>query len=76
MVCIDTSQLKLKNCLVLQLKIIIPMNIQEVLTNKVKQAVSAIFNVDLPVVEFQPTRKDFEGDITSVIFPMLRYVKK
>ena len=51
------------------------MNIQEVLTNKVKQAVSAIFNVDLPVVEFQPTRKDFEGDITAVIFPMLRYVK-
>ncbi|MGB5666112.1 MAG: arginine--tRNA ligase [Maribacter sp.] len=51
------------------------MNIQEVLTNKVKQAVSAIFNVDLPVVEFQPTRKDFEGDVTIVVFPMLRFVK-
>ncbi len=51
------------------------MNIQEVLTVKVKEAVSSIFNVELPSVEFQPTRKDFTGDITAVIFPILRYVK-
>jgi len=30
---------------------------------------------DLPAVEFQPTRKDFEGDVTVVVFPMLRVVK-
>lgn len=51
------------------------MNMQEVLTQKVKAAVAAIFEVVLPEVEFQPTRKDFEGDITVVIFPMLRHVK-
>ncbi|ALM07848.1 arginyl-tRNA synthetase [Sediminicola sp. YIK13] len=51
------------------------MNIQEVLTLKVKEAVNTIYKVDLPEVEFQPTRKDFEGDITVVIFPMLRMVK-
>ena len=51
------------------------MNIQVVLTNKVKEAISTIFKVDLPTVEFQPTRKDFEGDITVVVFPMLRFVK-
>ncbi|MCM4151755.1 arginine--tRNA ligase [Arenibacter sp. N53] len=51
------------------------MNIQEVLAQKVKEAVSSIFKVDLPIVEFQPTRKDFAGDITAVIFPMLRFVK-
>lgn len=51
------------------------MNIQEVLAQKVKEAVSSIFKVDLPSVEFQPTRKDFAGDITAVIFPMLRFVK-
>ena len=51
------------------------MNIQEVLTQKVKEAVSTIFKVELPTVEFQPTRKDFAGDITAVIFPMLRFVK-
>lgn len=51
------------------------MNMQEVLTQKVNEAVKAIFQVDLPNVEFQPTRKDFEGDITVVIFPMLRHIK-
>lgn len=51
------------------------MNIKEVLTTKVKEAVSSLFDVALPSVEFQPTRKDFEGDITAVIFPMLRFVK-
>ncbi|NNK76890.1 MAG: arginine--tRNA ligase [Maribacter sp.] len=51
------------------------MNIQEVLTTQVKQAISFLFDVELPKVEFQPTRKDFEGDITIVVFPMLRFVK-
>ena len=51
------------------------MNIQTVLEKKVKEAVSSLFSVDLPSVEFQPTRKDFEGDITVVVFPMLRFVK-
>ena len=51
------------------------MNIQEVLSQKVKEAVTSIFKVELPTVEFQPTRKDFAGDITAVIFPMLRFVK-
>lgn len=51
------------------------MKIQDHLTQKVKEAVSSIFKVDLPSVEFQPTRKDFAGDITAVIFPMLRFVK-
>ena len=51
------------------------MNIQEVLSHKVKEAVKSIFGQELPSVEFQPTRKDFEGDITIVVFPMLRVVK-
>ncbi len=51
------------------------MNIQNVLEAKVKEAVSSLFQADLPTVEFQPTRKDFEGDITIVVFPMLRVVK-
>ena len=51
------------------------MNIQEVLSDKVKEAVKSIFDKELPNVEFQPTRKDFEGDVTIVVFPMLRVVK-
>ena len=51
------------------------MNIQNVLETQVKAAVAKIFQAELQTVEFQPTRKDFEGDITVVIFPMLRVVK-
>ncbi|MGI9547596.1 MAG: arginine--tRNA ligase, partial [Flavobacteriaceae bacterium] len=51
------------------------MNINEVLSWQIKQAVSELYNIDLPEVELQPTRKEFEGDITAVVFPMLRYVK-
>ncbi|WP_394747194.1 arginine--tRNA ligase [Spongiimicrobium salis] len=51
------------------------MNIQDILTAKVKEAALALFEKELPAVEFQPTRKDFEGDITVVVFPMLRHIK-
>lgn len=51
------------------------MGIKTVLESKVKEAVLSIYNAELPTVEFQPTRKDFAGDITVVVFPMLRVVK-
>ena len=51
------------------------MNLQDIISNQVKQAVLTTFNVNLESVEFQATRKEFEGDITVVIFPMLRFVK-
>ncbi len=51
------------------------MSLQDDLTQKVIEAVKQLYQVDLPTVEFQPTRKDFEGDITVVVFPMLRHVK-
>ena len=51
------------------------MDIQQFLNAKVKEAFSKIYDVTLEHVEFQPTRKDFEGDITLVVFPLLRYVK-
>jgi len=51
------------------------MRIQTVLETKVKEAVKTLFKAELHAVEFQPTRKDFEGDITVVVFPMLRIIK-
>lgn len=51
------------------------MNLQEILSNQVKQAVNASYKVNLETVEFQATRKEFAGDVTVVIFPMLRLVK-
>ena len=51
------------------------MSIQETLTTHVKEAIFTVFSVKLESVEFQATRKEFIGDITVVIFPMLRFVK-
>ena len=51
------------------------MNLQNTLSKKVKQAVSQLYNASLETLEFQATRKEFEGDITIVVFPMLRLVK-
>ncbi len=51
------------------------MELQKILEEKVKEAVKSIYSADLPTAEFQPTRKDFEGDVTVVVFPMLKVVK-
>ncbi|TDU34197.1 arginyl-tRNA synthetase [Gelidibacter sediminis] len=51
------------------------MNLQETISHHVKQAVRSLFNADLESVELQSTRKEFVGDITVVVFPMLRVVK-
>ena len=51
------------------------MSLQNTLEQHVKQAVNSIYSVDLQSVEFQATRKEFAGDITVVVFPMLRVVK-
>ena len=51
------------------------MNLQDILTTQIKSAVKSNFNADLETVEFQATRKEFPGDITVVVFSMLRVVK-
>lgn len=51
------------------------MNLQHIIENKTKEAFLSLYNTTLPSVEFQATRKEFEGDITVVTFPMLRYHK-
>ena len=52
------------------------MNLQKILSNQVKQAVLSSFNIELETVEFQATRKEFPGDITIVVFPMLKFIKR
>ena len=52
------------------------MSLQQTLSNQVKQAVFATYNIDINTIEFQTTRKEFAGDITIVIFPMLRFIKQ
>ena len=51
------------------------MTLPQILTPAIEKAVNALFNVVIDKVEFQTTRKEFEGDITMVIFPLLKVVK-
>ena len=51
------------------------MSLQNILTPYIQQAVQSLFEVSLEKVEFQATRKDFEGDVTVVIFPLLKLIK-
>ncbi|MDG1043050.1 MAG: arginine--tRNA ligase [Flavobacteriaceae bacterium] len=51
------------------------MTLQESLSQHTKQAFVTLYNTPLETVEFQATRKDFEGDITVVTFSMLRTIK-
>ncbi|MFD1096779.1 arginine--tRNA ligase [Salegentibacter chungangensis] len=51
------------------------MSIQAILSQHAKEAVKKLYDTEIETIEFQPTRKDFEGDITLVTFPMLRQVK-
>jgi len=51
------------------------MDFKEQLKNSVIQAVKQLYNKDIESVDFQETRKDFKGDITLVVFSLLRHIK-
>ena len=51
------------------------MTLSQMLTPQIQKAVQIVFDITLDKVEFQVTRKDFEGDITMVIFPLLKIIK-
>ncbi len=50
------------------------MNPESFIFEKAKEAIDKIYNVSVPdnLVQTQATRKDFEGDITLVTFPLLK----
>ncbi|MFD2565072.1 arginine--tRNA ligase [Aquimarina rubra] len=51
------------------------MTLHETISGQVKAAIKELYGANLESVELQGTRKEFEGDITVVVFPMLRVVK-
>ena len=51
------------------------MTLQETLTIHIQKAVHSLFDLSLDKVEFQATRKDFEGDVTMVVFPLVKQLK-
>lgn len=51
------------------------MTLFQQLENATKEAVKSIFSVELENVEITLTRKDQNGDLTIMVFPMLRHIK-
>jgi arginyl-tRNA synthetase len=51
------------------------MSLAESLSNPILKAVQDLFSISIEKVEFQATRKEFEGDITVVLFPLLKHIK-
>jgi arginyl-tRNA synthetase len=51
------------------------MNVAKILNEPIKEAVSNLFGITVEKIEFQTTRRDFEGDITVVVFPLLKLLK-
>ena len=51
------------------------MSLSQILTPSIEKAIQTLFNVAIDKIEFQATRKEFVGDITMVIFPLLKQIK-
>ena len=54
------------------------MTISQLLEKKALQAIETLYGqtVDVSQIQLQPTKKEFEGDLTLVTFPLLRISKK
>ncbi|WP_324068670.1 MAG: arginine--tRNA ligase [Flavobacterium sp.] len=51
------------------------MTLHNTLTTHIQKAVLELFNISIEKFEFQATRKEFEGDITMVVFPLVKELK-
>ena len=51
------------------------MTLHNTLTTHIQKSVIELFNISIEKVEFQATRKEFEGDITMVVFPLVKELK-
>ena len=51
------------------------MTLQQLLSPHILTAIQNHFDIKIEKIEFQATRKEFEGDITVVLFPLLKITK-
>ena len=51
------------------------MYIQEIIKNSILDALESIFQIKPNTIELQQTKKEFEGDITFVVFPLVKELK-
>ena len=50
--------------------------IEQILYTKIEKCLSELYSAEKQNIQFQKTRKEFDGDITLVVFPLLRASKK
>ena len=51
------------------------MKLEDYLYQPTQEAIQNLYGISTDKIEFQSTRKDFEGDITLVVFPLLKLIK-
>lgn len=51
------------------------MSLQEILLENTIKGISSLYGIAMENVEIQQTRKEFEGDCTLVLFPLLKHIK-
>jgi arginyl-tRNA synthetase len=51
------------------------MHLEQILSKHINQFLVETYQTKVESFEFQQTRKEFKGDITLVVFPLLRYIK-
>ena len=50
--------------------------IEQILHTEIEKCLSELYSAEKQNIQFQKTRKEFDGDITLVVFPLLRASKK
>ena len=51
------------------------MSLTSLLSPAIQKATKSIYNITIEKIEFQSTRKEFEGDCTLVLFPLIKITK-
>ncbi len=54
------------------------MNLPEIIISNTQKAIQALFNTEVPEssITLQDTRKEFDGEVTIVTFPFIKFSKK
>ncbi len=51
------------------------MRVEQLLSPHIQKYLKNEYQKDIPIFEFQQTRKEFKGDMTLVVFPLLKHIK-
>ena len=51
------------------------MYIQKIIIENIQIALIEIFQFEAEIIELQQTKKEFDGDVTLVVFPLVKELK-